>query len=198
MNNYPLIMYNNHKIYWYILHYFAILYPVAPSLNDKKIWFNFYNFFDTLLPPIYKYIYLEFKTKHKIELFLNNSFDLFKWTFLLHQKINYQFNKMKKYDLMLTFEQYYHSRFEHDRFIEFLLTLTKQSNILKNNSNLHLSDIKYFILLCHKIIKNNQTEKIIPLLTSQQYNLNKIRRVLLTCINNYIRWIYYTISLVDL
>lgn len=186
---YSFILYNKIEVYWYIFHWFAVLYPFYPSNSHKKIWYNFYNFFEIVMPLEYRKTYKQFKHDCPLELYLNNSFELFKWTLLFNQfACISNINNCNDDYYMKVYATYYQNRFESDRLIEFLLTLTNRQDLLEEFL-LNLSDIKYFIMVC-QIITGDYSTNVILRQLSYRFDLKDIRSVLLKCLSNYFRWSY--------
>ena len=78
---------------WKLLHSIAIKYPNTPSSIDKKVYKNFFNTIQYILPCIYcRKSLSQYYNDLPIDNYLNNRTELSKWLYLIHNKVN---NKLR-------------------------------------------------------------------------------------------------------
>jgi hypothetical protein len=80
---------------WISIHYIALGYPLKPSEIDRKNYSLFFKHLHTVLPcdACAKHYQQHLKDLPPIEQFLESPEELFKWTVLIHNKVNLDLGK---------------------------------------------------------------------------------------------------------
>lgn len=80
--------------FWNTMHIIALGYSSTPTYGDKKAAKEFFESLLFLIPcPICKKHYTDFLQEMPITPFLDNRSNLFKWTVMLHNKVNQTLGK---------------------------------------------------------------------------------------------------------
>ena len=80
--------------FWHTMHIVALGYPQKPTYGHKKAAKEFYESLQFLIPcPICREHYAEYMKSMPITPFLDRRDDLFKWTVLIHNKVNEMLGK---------------------------------------------------------------------------------------------------------
>lgn len=80
--------------FWHTMHIVALGYPVQPTYGHKKAAKEFYESLQFLIPcPVCRDHYAEYMRSMPITPFLDRRDDLFKWTVMIHNKVNEMLGK---------------------------------------------------------------------------------------------------------
>lgn len=180
------------QAYWYVIHTFATLYPSEPTATDRATWSAFYTLLVNMMPcGNCRTVYSGFVDRHPIENHLKNPFDLYHWTFLLHNKVNESLNKVFTPSVRESFRMYYSIKFDHDKFVQFLLLLAINYDVFVNNIDVSESTYLQFIKCCLSIVPESSAEQIEKVLFPLTFTSEKrllIKKVV-ACFDN--RWIWF-------
>ena len=81
---------------WKFLHTLTFNYPINPTINQKKIYKNYFTLTGDILPCKYcRVSYKEFIKKIPIDNYLDSRDSLVKWFYLIHNLVNKKLNKRK-------------------------------------------------------------------------------------------------------
>jgi hypothetical protein len=81
---------------WKLLHSITVTYPDNPNRDIKSLYSTFFNSISHVLPCIYCRIsFAEYIEELPVDGYLNNSKDLSKWLYLIHNKVNEKLRKQK-------------------------------------------------------------------------------------------------------
>ena len=119
---------------WIFLHSITFQYPMNPSINDKKNYYNFFHSLQYILPcPKCKNHYSDHLKNNPIQ--LNSRLDLIHWLIKVHNNVNKSLNK-KIYSFN-EIENLYHKNYNY----------SIQNNINSNNNNTYHYLLIILILL---------------------------------------------------
>lgn len=80
--------------FWHTIHIVALGYPKEPSYADKRAGKEFFESLQFLIPcGICREHYREHLTQNPVSTFLDSKQDIFKWTVMIHNKVNIMLGK---------------------------------------------------------------------------------------------------------
>ena len=186
-------IYNDVEIgqaYWYIIHTFSLRYPYRPTPKDKHQWKRFFDLLEHLLPcESCRTYYKMFRETYPLENNMNNTLDLFQWTYMLHNFVNDKLGKIFTLDMKTAFNIYYNNGFESDKFVQFLLLLAINFDVFSQRIHVTQKDYLDFIEVCLDIIDIEDSaiirSKVLPISLDKQRLIQHI----ISCFKNYLIWI---------
>jgi hypothetical protein len=188
-------IYSDDKVgqaYWYVIHYFAILYPDRPTISDRSIWHRFYTLLADLLPcNTCQEDYLRFQEDAPIADYLDCSFTLFDWSYRLHNYINKKLDKNFTIELTRCYGLYRLVCFDSDKFVQFLLLLAINYDTFSKRTRVSNTLYLRFIETCLAIIPADDGERLRKKMFPLELDRSKERliRSVISCFSNYWLWV---------
>ena len=147
---------------WQLLHSIAVSYPDNSNRNEKKIYRDFFNSIEYILPCIYcRYSFSEYIKIKPVDNFLENSKTLSEWLFNIHNMVN---NKLKEQGFAVKFEL--HHEPIYNRYRKFV----EDINESKGNTLLPGWDILYCIIFnFSENMESNRLKNYFKFLTNFKY-----------------------------
>lgn len=139
---------------WIFLHSITMTYPENPSNEDKKIYKNFFESLDNVLPcVICKVNYKKHRNNVPIDNFLHSRRSLVEWLINIHNQTNVMNNKPTiEYDEVINnFKKLYKK--DNIKSEEIIKTPIQPTSNL-NNSNLYLCIIMILLIIIAILVWN--------------------------------------------
>jgi hypothetical protein len=144
---------------WHIFHNFSVNNHIKLNKKNQKLYYNFYKLFGLLLPcPICKNHYISiFDLKQES---YNRNY-LSRWTYMIHENVNIDLNKKKKFN----YDNFFTTYNGIDKNITFkyldLIFLTIDNTVSIIELNLYINFLKLFIILYPDKKYNSKYEKFL-------------------------------------